>query len=122
MQTINLTPHEIVVVKPDTPSTISPDELDKWVVKRYPPSGMVARVKPVQEYVGNLDGVPVYRTRYGDTEGLPAPSPNTMYIVSIIVLQANPDREDLVAPDTGPGSAVRDPDGRILGVRRFLII
>ena len=36
-----------------------------------------------------------------------------------MVLDANPDRNDLVCPDTGPDSVVRDKEGRILGVRRL---
>jgi hypothetical protein len=35
------------------------------------------------------------------------------------VAQAVAGRDDVVAPDTGPESVVRDAEGKIIGVRRF---
>jgi len=106
MRLVNLTPHEIRVVKDDCEVII-------------PPSGGVARVKTEQVEVGSIDGIPVVKTEFGEVEGLPDPEPNTIYIVSSIVAQAVAgEREDVVAPDTGP-TAIRDENGRIVAVRRF---
>jgi len=104
---VNLTPHEIVVRREDG------SEL------RIPPSGVVARVTATAEPVGTLAGVPVVSTRYGEIEDLPAPRGGVQYIVSSLVRMAAPERADLVSPDTGPESAIRDDDGRIVAVRRF---
>lgn len=104
---VNLTPHEIVVRREDG------SEL------RVPPSGVVARVTATAEPVGTLAGVPVVSTRYGEIEDLPAPRAGVQYIVSSLVRMAAPGRADLVSPDTGPESAIRDDDGRIVAVRRF---
>lgn len=114
MNLINLTPHDLTVYLADgTTLTI-------------PPSGMVARV--AQEYVsvGDLDlggglAVPLVATQYGAIQGLPDPVDGVFYITSALVAQAawSQGRKDVLAPDTGAG-AVRDDQGRIVGVRRLL--
>jgi len=55
----------------------------------------------------------------GDVEGLPEPQSNTVYIVSTLVAQAVPHRDDIIAPDTSPQGVVRDSEGKIIGVKRF---
>ena len=111
MKLINLTPHEVTIY----------DESGN-VRLRIPPSGQVARVKPVQVKVGEVNGIPVFKTEFFEVEGLPDPQPNTIYIVSLLVLQACPHRKDLVAPDTSPSGAVRDSEGRIIGTRGFQVL
>ena len=112
---VNLTPHEIVVF-----------DSSNNVVLRVPPSGLIARVTQNEVEIGSINGVPVYQTQYGSVEGLPEPQENTVYIVSLLVLQAlksqGVTRHDLVAPNTGPNSAVRDSQGRIIGVRSFIVL
>lgn len=104
---VNLTPHEIVVRPED------------GIELRIPPSGVVARVTVTTEPVGTFAGVPVVKTRYGEVEDLPAPRGGVQYIVSSLVRNAATGRTDLVSPDTGPESAIRDDMGRIVAVRRF---
>jgi hypothetical protein len=91
-----------------------------------PPHGVVARVTPSQTTVDTINGIDIVRTVFGTVEGLPAPEQNTVYIVSTLVLQALRDsgihRDDVVAPDTSPASAVRNGDGQIIGVRRFQVL
>jgi len=105
---VNLTPHPVVLAL----------EGEERVI---PPSGGVARVSTTTEVIGTLDGVPVVRTRIGQVIGLPEPEVGTVYIVSSLVAQAAAamGRDDVLAPDTGPDSAVRDADGRIVAVRRL---
>lgn len=113
MTIINLTPHDVCIY----------DTEGKTVIKTYPASGTVARVKSSTKIVGEIDGIPVARTSFGEIEGLPVPQPGTKYIVSLLVLQAAAGkRDDLIGPDTGPGSVVRDESGQIIGVRRFQIL
>jgi hypothetical protein len=114
---VNLTPHEVTVY-----------DADGNIVLRIPPSGLVARVSAKEVQIGTINGVPVLKTEYGDVENLPAPQENTVYVVSLLVLQAlkaqGVSRTDVVAPNTGPGplGAVRDQQGRILGVRSFIVL
>lgn len=114
MAIINLTPHDITVF-------LSNDEK-----KIYPRSGRVARVSVKAEPIGEVDGVPTVQIEYGEIEGLPERPDGNYYIVSVLVLQAaerldHPMLPWLLAPDTGPESAVRDDQGRIVGVRRFVV-
>ena len=132
---VNLTPHAIVFID-------GREELSDT----YPPSGDVARVKELDRsalYCTRLDydvaahpspgGSEALRSHgclkwalepypnYGPVEGLPEPEEGVFYIVSGLVLQHCRGRADVVAPATGPShGAVRDDEGRIKGVTRFL--
>jgi hypothetical protein len=80
----------------------------------------VARATSNTEVVGEVNGIEVVKSTFGSVTGLPEPAEDTIYIVSLLVLQAlKGQRTDVVGPDTGPESAVRDADGRIVGVKRF---
>ena len=110
---INLTPHDLTVYLADgTTLTI-------------PPSGVVARVSQDYTPLGTLNlgnaQVPLVATTYGEIQGLPDPQDGTLFLVSALVAQAAwaQGRKDVLAPDTGAG-AVRDSDGKIIGVRRLL--
>jgi hypothetical protein len=117
MKLINLTQHDIVVY----------DQSNNEVL-RVPPSGVVARVQSTEELVGYMNGIPLFRALYGEVQGLPEPQENTVYIVSQLVLQALKEkgiqRTDVMAPNTNPGpnGAVRDQQGRIVGVRSFIVL
>lgn len=104
MKIINLTPHAVVIT--DGPT--------------FQPSGKVARVSVQQVDAGDLNGIPVKKQTFGDIVDLPAPAPDTVYIVSAIVLSAAKDaaRTDCVAPDTA--NAVRDDNGHIVSVPGFV--
>ena len=110
---VNLTPHPINVYLYGT---------DPLVI---PPSGQVARVAQDYTVLGDLDlgdgRIPLVAPLYGAIQGLPDPQDDTFYIVSALVAQAAwaQGRKDVLAPDTGAG-AVRDSDGRVIGVRRLL--
>lgn len=123
---VNLTPHTIKIV---TPGFMEGEPLSLEV----PPSGEVARVEtedgaamPFHDsgpfaWIKRL-GPP----RYGTVIGLPewkAPmGGNTVYLVSILVLQAlaGKGRTDVYAPDTGPLGVVRDSQGRITATTRLI--
>jgi len=107
MKIINLTPH---------PLNLMPEGSDGPMVT-IPPSGLVARcaVDRVQVDTVAVDGiaVPVNQTRFGEVSDLPDPQPDTIYVVSALVAQAVPDRQDVFIVD----DAVRDEQGRIIGAR-----
>ena len=70
--------------------------------------------------IRTLDGdLPFVKRVFGEVTGLPEPREDTLFIVSSLVMAGCRHRKDCIAPDTGPDSAKRDDEGRILGVRRF---
>ncbi len=78
-----------------------------------PPLGN-ARAEVEREPSGTLaveGGLPVYAVRYGEVRGLPDPTPGVYLVVSMLVAQLLPEREDLVFPD----ELVRDEEGTIIG-------
>lgn len=104
----NATPHEIMLV-----------DADGAVVRKIEASGIVARCTANQTVVGKIEGILVVKTEFSDVTGLPEPDGETIFIVSSLAAQALAgQREDVVSPDTGP-TALRSPDGKIVGVRRF---
>ena len=113
---INLTEHVVRVYK-----TQNVDDL----IAAYPPvaKGDEARVvttaTPTQPVRDGEQFIPVVVREFGEVKGLPAPAPNTVYLVSSIVLAQVKHRTDVFAPDTGPDSGVRGTRGNIVGVTRF---
>lgn len=87
------------------------------------PSEGLARVRTEEKTIGTVEGIPVIKTVYTTVEGLPEQQENTIYLVSTLVLQAlktnGIDRPDCLAPNTGISGAIRDEQGRIVGVRGF---
>lgn len=107
---VNLTPHEISIA----------NEAGE-IIATIPPSGQVARITTCQAVAEKINlphgEVEVVATVFGQPEGIPQAEIGTRYVVSSLVAQAS-NRQDLIAPDTGP-TAVRDGNGRIIAVRRF---
>ena len=107
MRIVNLTPH---------PLNLMPEGPDGPTVT-IPPSGLVARcaTSRVQVDTVTVDGitVPVNQTRFGEVSDLPDPQPDTIFVVSALVAQAVPERQDIFITD----DAVRDDQGRIIGCR-----
>ncbi len=91
------------------------------------PSGLVVAgsmtVVPKETFLvdGTDEEVIVVGYRYGAVSELPEPKPDTYYIVSYAVLQAlGAGREDVLAPDTSPGSVVRqEGTQKVLGVKQL---
>ena len=101
---VNLTPHSINLLVDDKEIII-------------PPSGTIARAATQRKQIGaiKIDGVdvPVNKTVFGDVVGLPDPKPDTIFVVSMLVAQAVPHREDVFIVD----DTVRDDEGRIVGAK-----
>lgn len=98
---INLTPHTINVI------------VDNGETVDIQPSGQVARVAATTIKKGEISGLPIFESLFGEVEGLPPRKLGTFYIVSRLVLQACSDRDDLLAP----GQLVRDEEGRPIGCK-----
>lgn len=121
MKLINLTPHQITLVIDDGEG----DFIDHAVE----PSGSIARVSMTEVEAGKLqdewgnDFIPIIRRVPAEVEGLPEPTPDTIFIVSSMVLDAlkHTTRTDVFAPDTGP-SARRNDKGQVTGVYRLVCL
>ena len=100
MKIVNCTPHAVTFV----------DGAGE-ILRTIPASGIVPRVSTAVSAVGDIDGIPDEITEYGDVESLPAPEPDTVYIVSALVATAASGRDDLRVP----GRQVRDENGRVIG-------
>lgn len=97
---VNLTPHIVRI-----------HDADGNLIVTIAPSGVPARCSTQREQVGEVKGIPLYRTRYGEVTGLPDPEPGTILIVSGMVRAAVAHRTDLWQP----GEAVRDAAGQVIG-------
>lgn len=82
----------------------------------FPPSGIVARLERKDIFVGFIDGVPVTRANFGKVNNLPEQKDGVYYIVSKHVVDALPDRDDLLAP----GPVVRDERHFPIGCNGFM--
>jgi len=98
MRIINLTPHAVTI-----------DGVT------FPPDGRIPRLREETREVGQIevDGhtLPVTETVLGELEGLPDPADGVIYIVSRLVAEAAPARDDLYFP----GRLLRDEAGRVVG-------
>jgi uncharacterized protein YuzE len=118
MNIINLTPHAVVIL----------NSTGEQPLLTFPPSGKVARLVTDQKVVGDVSykdatqgwcRIEIVQTVFSAVEHLPAydAEADVLYIVSMPVAQALPERKDVVAPDTS--RAKRDEDGKIIGVPGF---
>lgn len=99
---INLTPHEIVVINNN--NKIS-----------FPPSGKIARINTNIIQVGEIDGIPLFQSEMTTVTGLPDPSVDTWYIVSMAIRSAMPNRKDILSP----GELIRNDNGQPIGCNGF---
>ena len=109
----NMTPHAIVLRTPERDYVFPPDPAG--------PARVATNTEPCVAPWGST--WPVVVTNLGEVENLPDADGKTIYLVSRIVLDALKGspfwRRDVLCPDTGPDSAIRDADGKIAAVKRF---
>jgi hypothetical protein len=110
---INLCPHPVTVKWPDGHTqTLEPD-----------PSGP-ARVSSSPGRClgqGPTCAVLYAAPQWGEVDGLPSASEDTIYIVSLLVASRCAGRKDVFSPGTGPNDgAIRDEQGRIQAVTRLV--
>ena len=101
MTKVNCTPHAINVMDSEGKEILTLE-----------PSGICPRCSVERKKVGDINGIPINKSVFGDVYDLPSPQPDTIYIVSRLVAEATR-REDLYIVD----DAVRDENGRIIGCR-----
>lgn len=101
MDIINLTVHDITIIKNEKTEII-------------PPSGVVARCETQEVLIGKVNGVDVYKINYGNVTGLPPANKNTVYVTSALVAQAVKQmRNDVLIPN----DFVRNKKGVIIGCK-----
>lgn len=98
---INLTPHAVNICN-----------TSGEVVQTFNPEGLV-RLKAITLAAGEIAGITITKTQFGQPEGLPGFMVGRYYIVSQLVKSALPQRTDLLVP----AEVVRDSDGIIIGCK-----
>lgn len=120
---VNLTPHDVAIYNTtvcilNSGRLYLHEKADMEYpepLRVYPAANEPARVHFVQGDPGTADGILVYRwAPYGIT-GLPDAKPDTYYIVSKMLAQACPEREDLIFP----GTVVYDAEDHVVGCIDF---
>lgn len=134
-------PPTVVLSKPNfvnlTPHSISICSEGGEIMLTIPPSGEVLRIstisrnvgeivvkKQIDEVTSDIIVIPIVQNQYSADVDVDVKYPKEtgkFYIVSLLVKQYFKHRDDFLVPDTTPASAVRDENGRIKCVRRFMI-
>lgn len=100
MTILNCTPHAINIVTPEGNPIVA-----------FPKGEILPRLSQETVTVGEINGIPLTETSFGETVNLPEPKEDTFLIVSRLVKTANPDRKDLLVPN----GIVRNEQGQIVG-------
>lgn len=99
---LNFTPHKVLTYLPEEGEPVElPQQGNVRLEEEFSPGGVLP------------NGLPVTLLGYGNAEGLPEPSEGVAYVVSQLVVNAHPAREDLVFP----AGLVRNDSGDIVGFR-----
>lgn len=99
---INATPHDVNIV----------DESGS-ILCIFLKTDMCIRLSARVERTGEIDGIPISQTVFGDAEGVPDYKFGTYYIVSQLVKSALPHRKDLLVP----AEVIRDVNNNIIGCK-----
>jgi len=101
MKIINTTPHNILLQLHQSVSCI---EIEK--------AANPIRLAEEQKQIGYINHIPLFKKTFGSAN-LPPIKKGTVYIVSLIVAQSFPNRDDfLIVNDT-----IRDENGQIVGCK-----
>ena len=119
---INCTPHDVAIYSSADCCMYNGslylregDEEHPEPLSVYQAAKEPARAIYVQRTAGLADGILVYRWFQEEVVNLPDPKPGTYYIVSKMLAQASPEREDLIFP----GTLVRDTEDHVVGCIDF---
>ena len=95
----NLTHHPVIIYKNGS------------VYRSFQPEGVTPRCQEERVQIGEIDGIPIMTTQFGTVYDLPNKQEGVFLIVSPIIANALPDRNDLLVPDI----LVRNNQGHIIG-------
>ena len=97
---INLTPHLLNIIAADGSTVYIP-----------PDGNRIARVASTSSIVATVNGINISRQTFGKVVDLPDAQDDVVFIVSRMVKDRVPDRDDVVVY----GNPIRDTDGKIIG-------
>lgn len=98
---INATPHPVSIIRQD------------GSVMDLAPSGVCPRREERVVLSHVFEGVEIFKKEYGEVLDLPEEDWEIVYIVSRLILEACPDRGDLLST----GTLIRDAQGRVIGCK-----
>ena len=98
-----------------TPHAISVQNANGEVVT-FPPAGVLARVSTSTVLVGQVEGFPIYRTQYGEVEGVPAAGTERFLVSAMVLAQLGEEYAGWAFAPRTDGSAVRNEKGHIVHV------
>ena len=96
---VNLTPHPLVIKKVD------------GSLEKIAPTGSIARVASKTEIVGEVNGISIFKQTFGEVLDLPEAQDDVILVVSRMVKDKVPSRDDVLVP----GALLRDSEGNIIG-------
>jgi len=102
---INLTPHEVNIFVKGQRALVLPASNDP------------VRLSEKIEQVGEINGIPLYRVQYVLDRPLPERQPDTFYVVSRLVKDHAPDRDDFIVPF----QLERALNGAVIGSKSFAL-
>lgn len=103
MKFVNLTQHNLTIVLENGDDLV------------LPASGEVARVTFSTQQVGEVAGIPIFKTIYEpEVTGLPEPEDGTIFVVSSLAAQTVK-RPDVLAPT----KLIRDDNGQVIAAGGF---
>ena len=112
MRIRNFTPHRVDLYHNTGP------------IERFESEG-TARISCTQEYYDYVDScgvdsspIAIYKSKYGEVEGLPEPEDDTLFIVSRVVAEHLPHRRDLIIPN----GLLRNSLGNVFGCQSFCMV
>ena len=101
---INMTPHALKIQKIDGSFVELPKPVEGTLVPR----------RAVKSEAGeSIHGLAVSKTVFGEVQDLPEEIKDTIYVVSRLVLDGAPHRQDLFSP----GELLRDNNGAVIGAK-----
>lgn len=110
MKIVNLTPHDVNIVMAD------------GNVRKFPAEGVIARAEQFSDVVGQLNGIELVRTRFGQPIDLPDYADGVYYIVSVITANAAKAAGRTTADLLLTSDPVRDETTKqIIGCKRFAL-
>jgi len=122
MKIVNLMPHDLTIFRSEDTKPAG----NKGYVLAHEatpllriPSAGVSRAAAVENPVGIINGIPMFRMAFGEPVGVPDPQPNTVYVVSSITAQACREAGRATHDLVMPARTVRDSAGRIIGCTAF---
>lgn len=109
------------VIKNMTPHSISILDDENQIICEFEPVGLV-RAKAFSEKVGELSGIPLVKTSFGELNGLPEYQEGVYYIVSAIAANAAMAEGRRVDDLLLVSDTVRNEQGQIIGCRKFAVL